>query len=100
MMDAYIYIIISYFRLRYDSNTKEYYNATGVEVRVPGFGGTNTIEFLDKAYIEAYFDKFVRHFELMGYRKGKDLNGAPYDWRFAPGKKAHICENKSYQLLY
>ena len=82
----YVYIHYNHCRLRYDENTKEYYNASGVEVRVPGFGGTDTIEYLDKSYISSYFNTFVKYFERMGYKKGKDLNGAPYDWRFAPGK--------------
>lgn len=53
---------------------------------MPGFGGTDTIEYLDQAlYKLPYFNKFVKYFEGLGYTKGKDLNGAPFDWRFAPG---------------
>ena len=63
-------------------------------MRVPGFGTTDSIEYLDHAaiYKYPYFNKFVKYFEGMGYTKGKDLNGAPFDWRFAPGKKKmHAC---------
>lgn len=80
-----MHALYTHRRLRYDENTKEYYNASGVEVRVPGFGGTDTIEYLDKSYTASYFNTFVKYFERMGYKKGLDLNGAPYDWRFAPG---------------
>ena len=57
-------------------------------MRVPGFGTTDSIEYLDDSaiYKYPYFNKFVKYFEGLGYTKGKDLIGAPFDWRFAPGK--------------
>lgn len=72
----------------YDEATNEYHNNEGVQVRVPGFGGTETVEYLSPHLNISYFYKFVSYFESFGYTKGKDLNAAPYDWRFSPGKLA------------
>lgn len=39
--------ICSYHRLVYNRTTRRSSNSPGVQVRVPGFGQTHTIEFLD-----------------------------------------------------
>lgn len=73
-------------RLYYDEDW--YHNAEGVQIRVPGFGGTETIEYLDHELSISYFHNFVEYFvKEEGYTRGKDINGAPYDWRLAPGIK-------------
>ncbi len=73
----------AYDRLKYDSQTNSYANLPGVQVRVPGFGDTNTVEFLDDNENEhsAYFQTLVEYFEGKGYVKGKTIRAAPYDWR-------------------
>ena len=43
---------------------------TGVNVRVPGFGGTDTIEFLDQELI-----KLPYFYTVFGYKKGVDIRG-------------------------
>ena len=60
-----------------------YYNTEGIKIRVPGFGGTDTIEEIGVGI--SYFHSFVDHFVKLGYTRGKDINGAPFDWRLAPG---------------
>ena len=53
---------------------------------MPGFGGTDSVEYLtDGKFKVGYFTEFVKYFEQRGYTRGKDIRGAPYDWRFAPG---------------
>ncbi len=63
-------------------------NSSGVEVRVPGFGNTETVEFLDDEDRQKtpYFHTFVEHFVAKGYERGKSIRAAPYDWRLAAGK--------------
>ena len=61
-------------------------NSEGVEVRVPGFGKTETVEFLDTTKTIKSFHTFVEHYVAKGYERGKTIRAAPYDWRLAPGE--------------
>ncbi|CAI4228206.1 unnamed protein product [Auanema sp. JU1783] len=60
----------------------------GVDVRVPGFGQTETIEWLDKSKASSglYFFNMVDMMTSWGYRRGKNVAGAPYDWRRSPNE--------------
>ena len=77
-------------RLQYNSTTKQYSSAPGVETRIPGFGHTFSIEYLDpntKWFSTTnYFHNMVQHFVDKGYMRGKNIVGAPYDWRYSPSK--------------
>ena len=75
--------------LDYDSATKNYSNASGVEVRVPGFGGTETVEYLDALRLRPEFNTLVDYFVARGYERGKTIRAAPYDWRLAAGICLH-----------
>ena len=82
-------MLLFFFRLQYDQDTDSYVNNTGTEIRVPGFGNTSTIEFLDDTpwiQLVRYFRPFVEHFVKLGYERGKNIRGAPYDWRLSPGE--------------
>ena len=84
-----MFSISASIRLQYDSSTNTYTNSTGVEVRVPGFGNTDTVEFLDNDHsaYSAYFHTFVQHYVARGYERGKTIRAAPYDWRLASGER-------------
>jgi lysophospholipase-3 len=74
-------------RLEYDNVTRQTYNSPGVETRVPGFGNSSTVEWLDpsEASPGAYFHNIAEMMvNKLGYRRGIDLHGAPYDFRKAP----------------
>lgn len=60
----------------------------GVLIKIPGFRNTTTVEWLDtsKASEGRYFTDIVESFLSMGYRRGKTIIGAPYDWRQAPSE--------------
>lgn len=60
----------------------------GVLIDVPGFQNTNTVEWLDtsKAAEGRYFTDIVEALLPLGYRRGKNIVAAPYDWRQAPSK--------------
>lgn len=82
-------------RLVYDNNTRTTKNAPGVDIRVPGFGNTSTVEFLDPSQISpsTYFHAIVNMLVDIGYTRDVDVRGAPYDFRKAPNELQDYLEN-------
>ncbi|XP_048828284.1 group XV phospholipase A2 [Brienomyrus brachyistius] len=85
---------IDNMRLIYNQTTRSTEAPPGVSVRVPGFGKTYPLEFLDpsKRTVGIYFFTIVQALVDWGYTRDEDVRGAPYDWRKAPN------ENKAYFL--
>ena len=92
-------------RLEYDEKTGRAKNAKGVTTRVPDFGNTTAIEWLDP-YLHGpaiYFYPFVDSLcRLLGYERGKSLRAAPYDFRYDPCKlqKNSACTRKNLVSIY
>jgi len=73
-------------RLRYDPVSRTTDNMQGVQTRIPGFGHTHSVEYLDKSgrSVGIYFADIVKHLtQQAGYVRGKNIRGAPYDFRKA-----------------
>ncbi|XP_029524143.1 group XV phospholipase A2 isoform X2 [Oncorhynchus nerka] len=85
---------IDNIRLIYNRTTRQTEAPPGVDVRVPGFGQTFPLEYLDpsKGDVGVYFFNIVQALVEWGYTRDDDVRGAPYDWRKAPN------ENKAYFL--
>ncbi|KAJ8252158.1 hypothetical protein COCON_G00214700 [Conger conger] len=85
---------IDNMRLIYNWRKRRTEAPPGVNVRVPGFGKTYPLEFLDpsKHSVGMYFFTIAQALVDWGYTRDGDLRGAPYDWRKAPN------ENKPYFL--
>ncbi|KAM9377542.1 phosphatidylcholine-sterol acyltransferase [Pholidichthys leucotaenia] len=81
---------IDNIRLVYNRTTRRSSNSPGVQIRVPGFGQTYSIEHLDYSRLAGYFQTMVQHLVNIGYVRNETVRGAPYDWRLTPN------ENEEY----
>ncbi|CAH0556856.1 unnamed protein product [Brassicogethes aeneus] len=83
---------IDNIKLEYNNVTRTTKSPDGVEIRVPGFGGTETVEWLDPSHASsgAYFKDIVNVLVNNGHVRNKTIKGAPYDFRRAPN------ENQDY----
>lgn len=79
---------IDNIRLVYNRTSRATQFPDGVDVHVPGFGQTFSLEFLDpsKSSVGSYFHTMVESLVGWGYTRGEDVRGAPYDWRRAPNE--------------
>ncbi|XP_015921525.1 lysosomal phospholipase A and acyltransferase isoform X1 [Parasteatoda tepidariorum] len=83
-------------RLYYNKTTRLTQNSPGVHIRVPGFGDTSSVEWLDPSatmppfiarfILSAYFVDIADMLVKEGYTRGKNIRGAPYDFRKAPNE--------------
>jgi len=73
-------------KLSFNNKTKKSEPIPNVVTRVPGFSGTHTVEWLDESmrFPSLYFATLVDALVSWGYRRGKSVVGAPYDFRKAP----------------
>ena len=77
-----------HFRCVYNETTNRMENTPGVYVKIPGFGNTSSIEYLDPSLSHPgeYFAPFVQNIvDKFGYKRGVNIRGAPYDFRYGPG---------------
>lgn len=79
---------IDNIKLVYDNNTRTTSNPPGVETRIPGFGGSETVEWLDPSHASAgaYFKDIGNTLVSHGHVRNVTVRGAPYDFRKAPSK--------------
>jgi len=72
-------------KLKYDNLTRTSHDPDGVETRIPGFGNSTTVEWLDPSQrsFSIYFATIVSHLIPLGYIRGVNIHGAPYDFRKA-----------------
>ncbi|KAJ3632938.1 hypothetical protein MTP99_009918 [Tenebrio molitor] len=83
---------IDNIKLIYDNQTRTTRNSDGVDIRIPGFGGTETVEWLDPSHAVtgSYFNSIAKTLVSLGHERNKTIKGAPYDFRKAPN------ENQQY----
>ncbi|XP_068241511.1 lysosomal phospholipase A and acyltransferase-like [Palaemon carinicauda] len=75
-------------KLVYDNVTRTTSNSEGVETRIPGFGNSTTVEWLDPSQRSptGYFKDIVNALVSLGYERGVTVRGAPFDFRKAPNE--------------
>ncbi|XP_072135527.1 lysosomal phospholipase A and acyltransferase isoform X2 [Mobula birostris] len=86
---------IDNMRLVYNTTTKKTETPPGVDVRIPGFGKTYPLEFLDpsKRTVGIYFYTLVKYMVDWGYLRDEKVRGAPYDWRRAPNENVQFFKD-------
>ncbi|XP_062097864.1 lecithin-cholesterol acyltransferase-like 1 [Humulus lupulus] len=86
--------------LYYDPQIDDYHNAPGVQTRVPRFGSTQSLLYLDPHLkeITGYMSPLVGSLEEIGYENGKTLFGAPYDFRYGLAAEGHPTQVGSKYL--
>ncbi|XP_072989688.1 lecithin-cholesterol acyltransferase-like 1 [Typha latifolia] len=80
--------------LYYHPELDDYRNAPGVETRVPYFGSTQGIRYLDPhlKHISEYMGTLITSLEQIGYEENHTLFGAPYDFRYGLAHGSHPCQ--------
>jgi len=78
-------------KLVYKKTARTCSNVEGVFTRVPGWGDTSSMEYVDPSWSAwaigdagNYLHDMVEFLVKQGYTRGSNLRGAPYDFRFAP----------------
>lgn len=73
-------------KLVYDNVTRKTYNQPGVDIRVPGFGESFRVEWLDPTKLSpgAYFKDIGNALVALGYQRDFNIRGAPFDFRKGP----------------
>ncbi|CAB3230343.1 unnamed protein product [Arctia plantaginis] len=82
-------------RLEYNNVTRSTSNAAGVEIRVPGWGNPEPVEWLDPSRDKAgaYFTTIADTLVKLGYQRNVSIVGAPYDFRRAPNENSEFFVN-------
>ncbi|XP_061450403.1 phosphatidylcholine-sterol acyltransferase isoform X2 [Rhineura floridana] len=80
-------------RVVYNRTTRRMSNAPGVHIRVPGFGKTYSVEYLDKSKLVGYMHTMVQHLVNNGYVRDQTVRAAPYDWRIGPNEQEEYFHN-------
>ncbi|XP_059473948.1 phospholipase A2 group XV-like [Neocloeon triangulifer] len=85
--------LVDNMRLVYDNTTRTTSNSPGVETRIPGFGNTSSVEWLDPTELSPtkYFNPIADILvKKLNYSRGVNLHGVPYDFRKAPNELGEV----------
>ncbi|XP_052747315.1 phospholipase A2 group XV [Bicyclus anynana] len=79
-------------KLEYDNVTRTTKNPPGVDIRIPGWGNPEPVEWLDPSHDSAgtYFNTIGDALVKIGYVRNVSLRGAPYDFRRAPNENGEF----------
>ncbi|NXF79623.1 LCAT acyltransferase, partial [Sclerurus mexicanus] len=80
-------------RVVYNRTSRKMSNAPGVHIRVPGFGKTYSVEYLDQSKLAGYLHTLVQNLVNNGYVRDQTVRAAPYDWRVGPQDQPEYFQN-------
>lgn len=76
---------IAQLSVKYDADKETYESADGIAIRPADYGGVGGIDYLEPnmPLVSGYFATLIKALKETGYTVGKNLFGAPYDWRLS-----------------
>ncbi|XP_077284078.1 lysosomal phospholipase A and acyltransferase-like [Arctopsyche grandis] len=79
---------IDNMKLHYDNVSRMTSNTPGVTIKVPGWGNSEPVEWLDPSHASpgTYFKDITNALVSVGYVRNVSVRGAPYDFRKAPNE--------------
>ncbi|OHS93421.1 Lecithin:cholesterol acyltransferase family protein [Tritrichomonas foetus] len=83
-LPPYLKCFIDWMTVDYNETTDTLQNRKGVDIFADDFGGLSGVRGTGPNLLGTtlpYFNTIVKEFEKRGYVEGRDLFGAPYDWR-------------------
>jgi len=88
----------------FNPTTGDYNNTAGVSIRPTDFGGTKGVEYLDYKLgipisLTSIYAPMVKSLVAVGYVRGKNVRGAPFDWRLPSAYMDKKGWYKDFQLL-
>lgn len=90
---------IDNIRLDWDMTKMIVRNSPGVLTRTFGFGDTSSFETVDSTGLIKYIKPFADNLTTLGYTRGKDIRGAPYDFRYSPDRLPGDYHNNLKKLI-
>eukprot|EP01097_Dermamoeba_algensis_P007510 TRINITY_DN4742_c0_g1_i1.p1 TRINITY_DN4742_c0_g1~~TRINITY_DN4742_c0_g1_i1.p1 ORF type:complete len:320 (-),score=47.16 TRINITY_DN4742_c0_g1_i1:73-1032(-) len=77
-------MLLGFGKVNNSREEKQFHNQNGVRTRINDFGGVSGMDFLDPRTSRSdYYGTLIKTMKQIGYEVGKNLRGAPYDWRYA-----------------
>ncbi|XP_030384122.1 group XV phospholipase A2-like [Scaptodrosophila lebanonensis] len=88
LMIPLVYCWVDNIKLYYDAATRTTHNTPGVEIKIPGWGNPEVVEWIDPTHNKAgaYFKDIANLLVDLGYIRKANIHGAPYDFRKAPNE--------------
>jgi lysophospholipase-3 len=89
MVGGYVDCWYNNMAIYFNPSTNTYNFGAGVSSRVIDWGGLRGIDYLDTDFsgnglsFTSYFGPLIKELQGVGYVAGKNLRGAPFDWRKA-----------------
>lgn len=73
------------FRLVYNNVSRSTCNVDGVDIQIPSWGDPEVVEWIDPTHnsLGGYFKDISTVLIELGYKRGSNVFGAPYDFRKA-----------------
>lgn len=86
LFPPFLSCMLDYWTLDYDEETQTLASHPNSTLWAEDFGGVDGIRGIGPEvfghYLPVYYEKYIKSFELVGYKIRKDIFSAPYDWRF------------------
>ncbi|VVC25828.1 Lecithin:cholesterol/phospholipid:diacylglycerol acyltransferase,Alpha/Beta hydrolase fold [Cinara cedri] len=95
LMPYIIDCLIDNMRLEYDNITRTTHSPLGVDIRIPGWGNSSAVEYIDPSLstFGAYFKSISDILVGSGLEREVSIRGAPYDFRKAPNENSEFFVN-------